>query len=73
MTWRLRDPRVDKGTPQTPDTISHFLKSLERPSRSLKPWELSFLASIGDQFERNGRLSDKQFEKLEQIYVDATD
>jgi len=60
-------------TAQSPEVIGHFLKALERPSKTLTAWELGFLASVGEQFDANGSLSEKQFARLEQIYVNKTD
>lgn len=35
----------------------------------LSEWETNFLDSVYDQWERQVQLSEKQLEKLEQIYV----
>ena len=59
-------------TNQTPEVIKHFLSELENPVKRLTNWELGFLESISDQFERSGNLSEKQFECLERIYADKT-
>jgi hypothetical protein len=59
-------------TAKTPDVIEHFLDALERPAKQLTSWELDFLESITEQFERSGSLSDKQFEVLERIYAEKT-
>ena len=59
-------------TEQTPETIQHFLKELERPAKKLSDWELGFLESITDQFNRRGSLSAKQFDILEKIYAEKT-
>ncbi len=59
-------------TPQTTDMIEHFLKELERPAKTLSEWELDFLTSIKDQFDRRGMLTTKQFEILERIYAEKT-
>ena len=55
-------------TPQTTETIEHFFKELERPKGELTAWELEFVASVKDQFDRKGSLSVKQFEILERIH-----
>lgn len=50
--------------------IAHMLQELETPLRPLSRWEEEFLPSIADQFERNGSLSDKQFDNLQRIYAE---
>lgn len=35
----------------------------------LSEWEQGFLTSMREQFERKGRVSERQFEILERIYV----
>jgi hypothetical protein len=59
-------------TAQTADNIQHMLRELERPAKALTDWELNFLASITDQFNRRGSLSQKQFDILEKIYAEKT-
>lgn len=60
------------STPKTKETIKHFLKELESPSKKLTDWEERFLESIAGQFEERGTLSDKQFEVLENLYAEKT-
>lgn len=60
-------------TQKTTELIEHMFKMLERPSKELNTWELGFLASIKDQFDRTAFLSDKQFEILERIYAEKTE
>lgn len=60
-------------TQKTRDTIAHFLRELESPSRELTPWELNFLESVQGQFEQSHTLSDRQFEVLEEIYANKTE
>jgi hypothetical protein len=60
-------------TAQSPEIVEHFFKELERPAKELTPWELDFLISVKDQFDRKGRLSEKQFEVLERIYAEKTE
>jgi hypothetical protein len=52
--------------------ITHMLESLETPSRELTPWEVDFIASLKEQFEIRGSLSERQSEILERIYVEKT-
>ncbi len=60
------------ATPQTTEVIEHFFRELERPAKTLTEWELGFLTSAKDQFDRRGSLSPKQFAKLEAIYTERT-
>lgn len=48
--------------------IRHMLAELESLGQNLTAWEQSFLESAMDDFERTGRLTDKQYAKLTQIY-----
>ena len=59
-------------TPKTTEMIEHMFEELKRPIKDLSEWELNFLLSISDQFDRHGTLSDKQFEILERIYTEKT-
>lgn len=59
-------------TPKTTEIIDHMLESLEHPYKPLSDWEKTFIASIRDQFDQRGTLSDKQFAKLETIYAEKT-
>jgi hypothetical protein len=64
--WDPAPPR----TPRTPEIIAHFFDSLEMPAKTLTEWELGFLESAKDQFDRRGALTDRQFEILERIYTE---
>lgn len=55
-----------------PELIKHMLTELQSPSKTLTPWELGFLESVSDQFDRRGTLSEKQYEILENIYAEKT-
>lgn len=59
-------------TPNTPELVKHMLSELEQPARELTAWEVGFLESLTDQFERRGSLSARQFEILERIYAEKT-
>lgn len=52
--------------------IQHMLTTLETPSKPLTSWEEGFIASISEQFDSKGTLSDKQTDILERIYTDKT-
>jgi hypothetical protein len=51
------------------EIIEEWLDRLESPSKPLTAWEADFLISIRDQFDRSGRLSERQEELLEAVYV----
>jgi hypothetical protein len=48
--------------------INYMLESVLINYDELGPWEQNFIDSIHEQFQNKGTLSDKQCEKLEQIY-----
>ena len=54
------------------DLILHMLTSLESPSRELTKWEEDFIASLSEQLQRRGDLSDRQIEILDRIYTEKT-
>lgn len=49
--------------------IREVIESCESEIENLTKWEQSFVESISDQYERSGRLSDRQLEILERIYL----
>ena len=58
---------------ETKAQIRHYLVALPEDEndpewRRLHEWEREFLPSVREQFEAHGTLSDKQVEKLEQVY-----
>jgi hypothetical protein len=48
----------------------YMLNQCETEGRNISAWELSFLESLRDQFDRTHSLSERQKEILERIYVD---
>lgn len=48
--------------------IQYMLSSCKDSIDNLSKWEADFLLSISDQFDEKGTLSDRQCDKLEQIY-----
>ena len=54
------------------EVIADWIESVNSEGRGLTTWELSFMESITDQFERSGSLSDRQEEILERIYAEKT-
>lgn len=59
----MKDPKVLK---EWIDRVN------DEPSKPLTKWEEDFMVSISDQFDRSGRLSEKQAEILERIYSEKT-
>lgn len=51
---------------ESPDRIKHVIDTLQS-SETITEWESNFVDSIARQFERNGELSEKQVEVLEDI------
>jgi hypothetical protein len=52
------------------DQIADMLQRSEDNLNALNHWEVSFIESIRDQFDRNGYLSENQLDKLESIYCE---
>ena len=50
----------------------HWLAELQRPSKTLTPWELGFLSDISDKLDHGWNLTEGQATKLEEIYADKT-
>lgn len=49
-----------------------WIRDVNEEGQGLSAWELGFMESITEQFERSGRLSEKQIETLERIYAEKT-
>ena len=52
--------------------IDHWIKAVNEDGVNLSKWEESFMASITDQWDRSGYLSERQVEILERIYAERT-
>lgn len=60
-------------TVQTPELVTHMLKSLEEPNRELTEWERHFISGVRKVHEKYKReLTVKQFTILERIYAEKT-
>lgn len=59
-------------TEKTPKNIELYLAAIEDNIKKLNSWEVDFFHSISKRWEEKGRLSDKQFENLEDIYIHKT-
>lgn len=55
-------------TLQQKDNVSRWIHGLENPRQDLNAWELGFLASVADQFDRIEFLSEKQIDTLKKLY-----
>ena len=52
--------------------IREWIELVNTEGRNLTAWELSFMESITDQFERWETLSERQIVILERIYAEKT-
>lgn len=52
------------------DVIQQWLDSVNNEGKNLTAWELQFMESITDFYDRRGFLSEKQQEILERIYTE---
>ena len=51
------------------EIIESYLRMLETPRKPLSKWEENFLASLAEQVQAQGSLSERQFEILDRIYT----
>ena len=54
------------------DDIAQMIEDCEARDSKLSEWEQQFIDSIGRQLAKNGSLSQKQRERLEQIWERIT-
>lgn len=54
------------------DDIAQMIEDCEARDSKLSEWEQQFIASIGEQLAEGGGLSQKQRERLEQIWERIT-
>ncbi len=59
----MLDPKQDRGS-----QIHQMLMACFDYTERLSDWEKEFVASLHDQYERKGDLSNLQVEHLEKIY-----
>lgn len=52
--------------------LRQWIDDVNTLGRGLSKWEENFMISITDQFDRSGRLSERQIAILEQIYAEKT-
>lgn len=58
---------------QKPEVIAHWINTVNTEAlHKLTKWELDFMESITEQFEKRNSISDKQEEILERIYAEKT-
>lgn len=62
----------DRSVSHEAKVVADWIESVNSEGRGLAAWELGFMESIADQFERSGSLSDRQEEILERIYANKT-
>ena len=51
--------------------IEHIFKFIEY--EKLNDWEDRFVASVSDQFDKRGTLTDNQYDKLEEVFERSTE
>ena len=55
------------------DVVAEWIRIVnEEAHKPLTDWEQSFMESVTDQFDRTGRISERQLEILERIYAEKT-
>lgn len=59
---------IPNDQPARKQMIERMITTLTANESNLTKWELIFLGSVSNQFNKKGDLSDKQCEILEQIY-----
>ena len=52
-----------------PKRIQWILDDLLNNVDNFGDWESEFIVSVSDQFQEKGTLTDKQYDKLEEIYA----
>jgi hypothetical protein len=63
---------VMSNSPFSRDQISDMIDRINTEGINLTAWEIQFLESITDYFNRGGFLSEKQVEQLERIFSERT-
>lgn len=52
--------------------VAAWITAVNEHGVNLTDWERQFMESVTDQWDRTGRLSDRQVEILERIYAEKT-
>ena len=55
---------------QSKEVLKQWITAVNDEGRKLTDWEVQFMESITEQFDKGGSLSEKQEEILEKIYVE---
>ena len=55
-----------------PEVIKDWIDIILSRGVNLTKWELSFVESVSEQFDRRGSISERQEEILERIYAEKT-
>lgn len=50
------------------ESLAYMLEHCKGFMRELSQWEQGFIESVNERFERGGELTEKQIDRLEQIY-----
>jgi hypothetical protein len=54
------------------EDIRHWIETVNTEARGLTKWEEDFMASVTEQFQERGWISDRQEEIVERIYAEKT-
>ena len=57
---------------QSPEVIARWITIIQEDGRNVTQWEYDFVASLDEQMEQRGGISDRQEEILERIYAEKT-
>lgn len=56
----------------TKEQLTQMMERVNTEADGLTGWELGFMSSVTDQFERSNSLSDRQIDILDRIYTEKT-
>lgn len=59
-------------TESTPEETGQMIKDCQKRESRMTEWECNFIESIDEQFSRNGSLSPKQLQILDNIWEKVT-
>ena len=69
--WLVLALRIMNMT-KDPEVIEHWIRTINESGVNLTKWEEDFVDSVGEQFSKYRRISDKQEDILERIYAERT-
>jgi hypothetical protein len=63
---------LDTSPKHVRETLEYWITTIQEEGKRVTKWESDFVASLADQLEENGRLSERQIDILEKIYANRT-